>query len=136
MKREDKFSVRLYVDGVGDLGPWDRKSGGEVDSEETTYRLGGSPDRISLGGPVGTGNLTLARLYDENAHAVYHRLAAVAGRANATVVMQPLDENDYAFGRPIVWRCKLKRVSAPDYDSNGNAASLIEVELTVNGRPS
>lgn len=135
MKREDKFNVRLTVAGR-DLGTWDKKDGGEVDSDDTTYRPGGTEDQISLGGPVKTGNLTLNRLYDEGAHSVYHWLVALVGKADAVVAQQPLDADDNAFGRPIVYSAKLKRVQAPSYDSNGNGAATLEVELTVNGRPS
>lgn len=135
MKREDTYRVSVSVDGR-DLGTWDKMSGGEVDSEETTYRPGALVDQIALGGAVSTGNVTVQKLYDEGAHSVYHWLVARVGRARVVVNKQPLDADGAAIGRPIVYDCKLKTVKAPDVDSEGNGAALIELEATVNGRPS
>src|SRR4051794_1412575 len=99
MNRADLFNVRVSIEGR-DLGVWDQKSGGEVDSDETTYRPGGSEDQISLGGPVTAGNLTISKLFDESAaNGVYHWLVHRAGRSTGTAVQQPLDAERRAFGR-------------------------------------
>lgn len=134
MKRQDTYSVRVSVEGR-DLGVWDKLSGGEVDSEETTYRPGGLADQITLGGAVTTGNLTVSKLYDEAVHGLYHWLVGLAGRGTGVVTKQPLDADGHAFGRPIVYSVRLKSVTAPEVDSEGNDAALIEVEFSVNGRP-
>lgn len=132
MKREDTYSVRVSVDGR-DLGVFDKLSGGEVDSEELTYRPGGLAHQISLGGAQTTGNVTVSRLYDEAAHEAYHWLASRAGKGVAVVTKQPLDADGNAWGRPIVYSGTLKRVSAPDVDSEGNGAALLELEITPKG---
>lgn len=135
MKREDTYSVRVSVDGV-DLGTWDKLSGGETDSEETTYRPGGLADQITLGGATTTGNVTVQKLYDEGVHGVYHWLVSRAGKALMVATKQPLDSEGAAFGRPIVYGGRLKAVTPPDTDSEGNGAALISMEMTVQGKPS
>ncbi len=67
MKREDKFGVaparrlsaRRRPRQLGQIG----RRRGRL-RKETTYRLGGTKNKVSLGGPVTTGNVTLRRLYD------------------------------------------------------------------------
>jgi hypothetical protein len=132
MHREDTYSVRVSVDDV-DLGIWDKKQGGAVDSDETTYRPGGMAEQISLGGPRTTENLTVSKLNDEVTHGRVHWLTGRVGRGTGVITQQPLDADGKAWGRPLVWRGKLKRVTPPDSDSNGNAAALIELEFTVDG---
>lgn len=132
MKREDTYSVRVAVDNR-DLGTWDKLEGGEIDSEETTYRPGGLADQITLGGARSVGNVTVSRLYDEGVHNLFHWLAARAGKADMVVVKQPLDAEGVVYGRPLVYSGKLKAVTPPDVDSEGNDAALIEIEMTVRG---
>jgi hypothetical protein len=132
MKREDTYSVRVMVDGQ-DLGTWDKMDGGDIDSEETTYRPGGLADQVTLGGARTTSNVTVSRLYDEGIHSLFHKLAARAGKGSMVVVKQPLDAEGVVFGRPLVYSGKLKSVKAPSVDSQSNTAALIELEMTVTG---
>lgn len=135
MIREDTFSVRVSVDGV-DLGTWDKSSGGAVDSSETKYKPGGMAQEVSLGGSRTTENVTVTRLNDPILHAFVPWLLGRAGRGSAVVVRQPLDENGAAFGRPITWRGKLKSVTLPDTDSEGDGAALVALEVSTVGTPS
>lgn len=132
MKRQDTYSVRVSVDGR-DLGTWDKMEGGEVDSEETTYRPGGLSPQVTLGGAQTTGNVTVSKLYDEGVHNLFHWLATRAGKGEMVVVKQPLDADGVVFGRPLVYAGKMKAVTAPEVDSEGNDAALIEIEMTVRG---
>ena len=47
--RVDQFDVGVTVDGR-DLGTWDKCEGGEVDSDEVTYKPGAMGPVVSLGG--------------------------------------------------------------------------------------
>lgn len=134
MQRQDTYSVRVVVDGR-DLGIWDKQNSPETDSEETTYKPGGLGDQIALGGSQTRSNITVSKLYGEDVHSIYHWLDARAGRASGTVMRQPLDADGNAWGRPIVWNVRLKRVAPPEVDSESSSAALLELEFTVNGRP-
>lgn len=132
MKREDTYRVTVNVEGR-DLGIWDKMEGGEVDSEETTYRPGGLQEQVTLGGAKSVGNVTVSRLYDEAVHELIHWLYRRAGKANMTVTKQPLDAEGNDFGRPLVYTGKLKAVTAPNVDSESSDAALVELEMTCNG---
>jgi len=131
--RQDQYDVRVSVDGT-DLGTFDTLTGGEVDSEETTYKLGGMGPRVSLGGSVNPGNVTVAVLYDlQRIHTLVHWLIQRVGKASAVVSKQPLDVDGNAFGRPISYPARLKQVNPPEVDSNSSDAAVLELEFTVDG---
>ena len=131
MKRQDLFINHITVDGR-DLGVWDKKQGGERDSEETTYKAGGGK-QVALGGSQTVGNVTVSKLFDEPvAEGVFHWLDERVGWADAVVSQQPTDSKGNAFGRPILRTGKLKKVTPPDSDSESNSAALIEIEISCN----
>ena len=133
MSRIDEYDVKVTVDDVN-LGTWDKLSGGEIDSEETTYKPGAMGSRISLGGSVNVGNLTVSVLYDlATIHSQFHWLASRAGKGAVTITKQPLDVDRNAVGRPIVYTGKLKMVTPPDVDSEASDAALLAIEVTPNG---
>src|SRR4051812_5679975 len=100
MKRQDTYSVTVRV-AERDLGVFDKKAGGEVDSDETVFRPGGLGEQIALGGPVATSNLVVQRHYDTDLHDVYKWLVARVGRADGEIVQVPLDEDGNIFGEGI-----------------------------------
>jgi hypothetical protein len=124
-------------------GVWDKKTGGEVDSEETLYHPGGMVDPISLGGRKNVGNLVLTRLckIERDWYAIPSLVAAV-GRSKVTVGDQAMDIDGNAVGtkennsNPLTYNGILKRVTPPEVDSESSGAALIEIEVTVNGYPS
>lgn len=132
--RQDTWAVSLVIDGQP-LGIWDTLGGGEVDSEETTYRPGGMAPRVSLGGSRTVGNVTLARLLDRGRDwdLMRHLAANRTGKADCIVSRQPLDEDGNPWGRPMVYRGKLKTVTPPDVDSNSSDAATWELTITPEG---
>jgi hypothetical protein len=129
--RQDTWSVSVSVDDV-DYGVWDKKSGGNADSEETKYKPGGMAPEITLGGSQSVENVTLSRLYDLNRdHQIISTLLARRGRAPAVVKQQPLDHDGNVFGSPVVFRGVLKAVNVPDVDSEGNDAAMVEIEIST-----
>ena len=133
--RQDTFVVRLTVNGA-DFGVWDKKTGGELDSEATIYFPGGMRQQQDLGGRKNAGNVTLQRLYDRiDDHDRISILLNASGRGKVTVSQRPMDENANEYGKSIVWNGRLKRVSPPDVDSESSTAALIEVEVSVKGYP-
>lgn len=132
MLREDTYRVTVTV-GNRDLGTWDKMSGGEADSEETTYRPGGLAQQITLGGARTLGNVTVTKLYDEPMHQLWHWLSEQVGRADMVVTKQPLDADGNKWDRPIVYSGKLKSATPPDTDSEGSGAALGALEMTCRG---
>jgi hypothetical protein len=140
--REDTYQVTVHIEDMAsgvmvDHGVWDKQSGGDLDSTDTVYRPGGMAPPISLGGPKSTTNITVSRLYRLNRdHATVAKLLAAVGSGKMTVAKQPLDIEGNVFGKPIVWSGRLKTVKTPPHDSEASGASLIELEMTVEGYPS
>jgi hypothetical protein len=131
--RQDQYDVKVSVDGQ-DLGTWDKFTGGEVDSDETTYKPGGMAPRISLGGSVNVGAVTVSRLFDlTRDEPIVHWLISRAGKGQAVVSKQPLDVDGNVNGRPLVYSGKLKQVNPPEVDSESSDAALIELEVTPAG---
>jgi hypothetical protein len=131
--RQDQYDVRVVVDSV-DLGTFDKLTGGEIDSEETTYKPGGMGARVSLGGSVNPGNVTVSVLYDlTRIHTIVHWLIGRVGKARATISKQPLDVDGNAFGQAITYPARLKQVNPPEVDSESSDAALLELEFTVDG---
>lgn len=135
--RQDTWAISVVIDGAP-TGVWDQQGGGEVDSEETTYRPGGMAPRITLGGSVTVGNVTVSRLVDRGRDwEMLRNLAANrVGKAECIVSKQPLDDDGNPYGRPLVYRGKLKTVTPPDTDSNGSDAATWELTITPEGNVS
>lgn len=141
--REDTWAVNVQIEDVAagdgsmiDLGIWDKKTGGDLDSTETVYRPGGMSPQISLGGPKTTSSITVSRLYRLNRdHQHMGRLWRAVGIGAMLVAQQPLDIEGNVFGQPIVWTGKLKTVKTPAVDSEAAGAALLELEMTVEGEP-
>jgi hypothetical protein len=133
--RADTWRVTVGVNGIH-TGVWDVKEGGDVDSNELTYKPGGMVDPISLGGSRTVNNVTLRRNYRLGRdHSVSQRWLNWAGKGKVVVTQQPLDEDGNSWGSPIVYQGTLKRVKLPDHDSQSSDAAMIEIEVTVSGIP-
>lgn len=133
--RADTWDVRVTIGGRN-LGTWDQQEGGDVDSEEFTYKPGAMAESESLGGSKNSENLTLRRLYRLNRdHVISDWLIRQVGRADVVVTKQPLDTDGNSWGQPFVYRGTLKRVGFPDHDSTSSDAALVEIEVTVDGVP-
>jgi hypothetical protein len=131
--REDTLLVTVSVDGR-DLGIFDQKSGGEIDSEEAKYNPGGMVGEISLGGRRTIGNVTVERYYDAlRDHPLIGWLANRAGAARASIGYSPRDAGGVVRGDPYTYSGTLKTVTPPDADSTGNDAAKWSLEFTCDG---
>jgi hypothetical protein len=134
--RQDTWVLRLTVDGES-FGVWDKKTGGEVDSEDNKYYPGAMAQQVSLGGRKTTGNVTIQRLYDRiDDHDRINTLLAASGRGTVTLSQRPMTPDGVEYGRPIVYQGKLKKTQPPDVDSESSTAALVELELSISGYPS
>lgn len=132
--RKDQHRVSVSIDGVK-LGVFDVLTGGETDSDELKYRPGGMAPVISLGGVVTVGQLIVSRLYKlQRDHLRVHWLLGRVGKGQAVVTKVVLDPDGNAFGKPLVTKGVLKRVTPPEVDSNATGdAATIELEITPEG---
>ena len=134
MSRQDQYDVTVTIDGLGALGTFDTFKGGEVDSDEQKYRPGGMADPVSLGGAVTMGNVTISRNYVlERDHPIIHTLLSLTGKAGITVSKQPLDVNRVPYGRPLVYKGKVKTVTPPEHDSTSSDPGMLEIEFVPTG---
>src|SRR5262245_35114024 len=132
--RQDMFAITLHVEGHPNLqGYWDKKTGGEIDSDEVKYYPGASYKPVSLGGRIVPGNITLQRLFDrDDDYPFLQGLIDSVGKARASVTQRPLDLNGNLFGDTRVeWTGIVKRVLIPDVDSESTSAALIEIEISI-----
>jgi hypothetical protein len=128
------WAVSVAVDGLGDLGTFDKMTGGDIDSDEQKYRPGAMAPPLSLGGGITMSNVVLERLYVlERDHDVMHQLLALTGIATITAAKQPLDEYKVPYGRPLVWTGKIKNVAAPDHDSTSSNPAMLHIEFVPTG---
>jgi len=132
--RKDQHRVTVIVDGVK-LGVFDVLTGGETDSDELKYRPGGMGPVESLGGVVTVGQLIVSRLYKlQRDHLRIHWLLGRVGKGQVVVNKAVLDPDGNAFGKPLVTKGVLKRVTPPEVDSNATGdAAIIELEITPEG---
>jgi hypothetical protein len=134
VSRQDQYNVTVTVDGLGNLGTFDKMTGGECDSDEQKYSPGGMAPPVSLGGAVTMGNVVLERLYVlERDSPIIHQLLAAAGIAGITAVKQSLDVNKVPYGRPLVYNGKLKQVAPPDHDSTSSDPAILHLEFVPSG---
>jgi len=132
-QRQDEFDVTVKVDGQ-DLGTWSKCEGGEIDSDELTYKPGAMGERVSLGGAQNVGEVTVTALYDlDRFSPIIHWLLGRAGKGHAVVNKQPLDVDGNAFGRALVYSGVLKTVTPPIHDANASAAAEIVLAITPMG---
>jgi len=133
--RQDQWNVGLHIGG-NSYGLWDKKTGGEVDSDEVVYWPGGMNPKIVLGGRVTPGNITLQKLFDGVDDAPYlPTLINGAGKLSCKVTLRPLDLDGNPYGKTVIWSGKLKRVLVPDVDSEAQSPALIELEIVIEGVP-
>jgi hypothetical protein len=134
--RKDTYVVTVIVDGITLLEPFDKMTGGDLDSDEFKYYPGGMVQPISLGGKVNPSNVVVSRLYRLNRdHTNLQRLLNGVGKVTMRVLRQPLDIDANPYGSPIVWNGILKRVTVPEVDSESSDPGLLELEMTPAGNP-
>lgn len=133
--RQDQWLITATYDGKP-LGKFDKKTGGAPAAQDTKYRPGGMVPEVSLGGPVSIDNITLSRLYDSSQKALLKTLFGLVGRARIVVTQQDLDQFGAPTGAPFTWTGTLIKSTPPDADSMSNAANMVELEISTDGKAS
>lgn len=135
--RADTWEWTVWVNDKF-LGVFDEKDGGEVDSDDQIFKPGGMADPYSLGGTPTTGNLTLRRNYRlSRDHPRSQELINAVGSGKVKATGQPLDRTNanHAWGDPFTYIGTLKTVTFPSHDSRSNEPSMIELVITITGKP-
>lgn len=134
--REDTHLLTLTVDrgpsvGKKITGTWDRKEGGEVDSEENKYKPGNMGEEISLGGTKTVGNVTFSRYYDwARDDDLIPWLKNGVGYARGDMGVQMLDTAGSPKGQLMTYSGTLKTLTPPELDSTSNDIAMWSVEFT------
>lgn len=133
--RADTWEWTVHINGIN-FGVWDEKTGGEVDSNQTAFNPGGMARPYSLGGTKTIANLVLRRNYRLGRdHPASQQLIDFASKAKVRAVGQPLDHDGLAWGTPFTYNGTLKRVAFPDHNSQASDASMVEIEIVIDGYP-
>lgn len=131
MSTQSQSLVTVVVDGQP-LGVWDTRTGGDVDSEISKRRPGGSRRQKSYPGLSTTSDVTVTRGFErERDHELARTLEKRAGLAAASVSEQPLDDEGNAWGKPKTWTGKLKSVNTGDYDSDSSEPRMIQLVIVA-----
>lgn len=134
--REDTHVLTLTVDrgpavGAKSTGIWDKKDGGEIDSDENKYKPGAMAQEISLGGTVTVGNVTFSRYYDWiRDDSLLPWLKNGVGKARGALGVQMLDVNGAPQGALMTYGGTLKTLTPPELDSTSNDAAIWSMEFT------
>ena len=115
--------------------PFDKRTGGDVDSSETKYKPGGMLPERALGGTATVGNVTVDRLYDvARDHDLIRRCRGRVGKAGMRVTEVPIDADGVPLSvEPTVRTGVLKTVNEPDYDSNSESAAVWSLVCSTHG---
>jgi hypothetical protein len=132
MSLESLSRVTASVDGIGPLGQFATRTGGNADSEEAKHSDGGGLPERALGGRPTTENVTITREFRPDRDLpLRNRLLAARGRRHMVVTDQPLDADYNAIGSPTVWTGIVKSVNMPDSDSMSNDPAMVEIEMST-----
>lgn len=131
------FEVKVSVTFKGetrDLGVFDTWSGGNVTADNTKHRRGGMGPQIAIPGPKTLEDVTVSRDYDPpRDHGDAHWLSGAVGKARVVASKSVLDEDDNAFGRPLVVKGILIGYNHPEHDSDSGDTAMFEIVISPDG---
>ncbi len=129
---ELQYLPSLNVDGLGDIGFFDKFTGGYVTAKPVKHRPGGMGPEVSyLALPIYS-DVTISRVYEEdrdnNLIATLHNLV---GSTYATVAVQPLDADGNPYLTPRTYRGRIAAVKDGTADSTSENPRMWELDLQV-----
>lgn len=134
-RRKDLFLVTFIV-GTTDTGVWDGKTGGKLTIDDLKYRPGGTDFPLNLGGVPSVDDLTLTKLYPDDAHEQLALFRLAARQATDCIAgVQQLGADRAPWGPLETWRAKINGVEEAEADSNANDAAIITLGLGIIGFP-
>ncbi|MCD2193520.1 hypothetical protein LQ327_09005 [Actinomycetospora endophytica] len=135
MSTEQMYLTTVHIDdpAFGDLGVWDKRTGGDTQIAATKHRPGGmGPEKTYRSLPTYS-DITVTRVIepDRGDYELFRRLKSAAGRVYGTVTEQPLDDDGHPQGDPSSWYGRLANCKPGQTDSNGTAIRSMEVDFHV-----
>jgi hypothetical protein len=128
---EQQWLATLTVNGV-DYGVFDKFTGGDVSAPVNKHRPGGMGPEITYLSLPTFADVSLTKVYEtQRDHDRVAQLHNLAGRALASVTLQPLDDNGQPWGTPRVYQGRLTSVKDGGTDSMSNAARMFEIDIAV-----
>lgn len=114
-----------------DCGYFQKRSGGDVDSEEAKWGSGGMSSDVARGGRPTRNNYTLSRAYSPvRDGALYDQLELLRGRSRATVTDLVLDaDGNVVESKP--GGGVLKALNRGDYDDTSNNERTFAIEISA-----
>lgn len=129
---EQQFLPSLAMDALGDLGAYDKWSGGAVTATITKYRPGGMGPEITYPSLSIQGDVTISRVFvTERDQAVVAALKPLAGLSYGTVTLQPLDASGNVLGPPTTFRGRLSSVAPGTVDSTSSAPRMYDLVFAI-----
>jgi hypothetical protein len=132
--RQDQATCALTVEGRELPFVFNKRGGGEFDSEESKTRPAGGRRQVAHGGAPTVENVTLtAEFVPARDHADIQFLKKVRGWAEAGVVENYLDANGSVLAVGDTWTGVVKRVNTGSYDANSSDPREFEIEISTHG---
>jgi hypothetical protein len=132
---EQFYLVSVHIDDpqFGDLGIWDKRTGGDTTISTVKHRAGGlGPEKMYRSLPTFSA-CVVTRVMEEDRgdYELARRLKSAAGRVYGTVTEQPLDDDGHPYGNPMTWYGRLGTVKPGQTDSNGTAVRNLEIDFEI-----
>ena len=125
------LSVISPFDGSVINVTFDKFSGGDVQSTPPKYRPSGMGDEISYLALPTYSDVTVTKAFQQNDLATQATLRSLAGRAEATVTLVPLDDAGHPWGQNRVYSGRLASVKDGNTDSTSSAVRSWDVDVSV-----
>lgn len=127
-------NAHLVVHGPNgdiDLGYFQKRSGGDVDSEEGKWGSGGMSAAVARGGRRTRNNVTLSRAYSPSRDgALVDKIDPLIGRARVTGTDLVLDANANVVDT-TPFAGVLKAYNTGDYDDTSNDQRTFTIEIST-----
>jgi hypothetical protein len=130
---EQQFLPSVYVDGVGDLGNFDKFSGGDNVASITKYRPGGMGPEITYTSLPVYDDVTVTRVYvAERDSALIADLTQQVGRIYGSVMVQPLGADGSVLAiSPTTYYGRLASVKRGNADSTSGAPRMYDITFAI-----
>jgi hypothetical protein len=110
---------------------FDKFSGGDVTANPPKYRPAGMGDEISYTALPTYSDAMLTKAFEQADLLTQSQLRRLAGRAQATVTLVPLDDTGLAWGNNRVYSGRLASVKDGNTDSTSSAVRSWDVTVSV-----
>lgn len=132
MAIESQSLITVHVVGVGDLGVFDKKTGGDTQAPTAKHRPGGmGPEKAYRTLPTYS-DITVSRVLERDRDwELVRTLKGKAGNAMMTITEQPLDDDGNAWGSPQTYQGRLTNVKPGQVDSTSQNVRMFEIDCSV-----